>query len=1449
MKQTKLFLSLLMLVVFGIGNVWGAEYTTVYTLASTDNGKSVTKDGVQWAMGNDAITASSNNSTKLTGFITLTLPKGATLIKVELTKSNQWGTGAKVIFASNDITLNEFTNSGVFNLTTNKTELVYTFTKGGTSSKNAWVKEIKITYEISVQKPSVSLTPQEMTLNVGDASKEISATIENYTGNLSWTCSSEGIIKLISGADTKTATIEPIAEGTCDVTASFTVEGTTYSGSCHVIVAPAVSRYTITYETNGGTAVEKSEQQTNLPSTFPTTMKAGYNFYGWYVDADCKTLAEAGAPLTDNVTLYAKWEEPYEVSYAWSLIDEGLAEKDVNVYVKGYVSAIDDVSGIEKYGNITYTISDDSKTLTVFRGYNLNNEKFTSTDKLHLGDVVVVYGKLVNYKSKYEIDASNYIYSRTEAVAHNITLLQDADAYGTIDVDKTAAKLGEIVNLTATPASHCKFTDWMVSVKGSSKNITVTDNTFIMPNADVEVMGGFEELPKYTISLAVAKNGETACGTVYFENTTDDILEWYADEEPKIIAKSADKDAYIFEKWEVTSGTATIADPTSANTTLQLSADAEITAYFIPKPVAATITLWENGVENPSKLNGNVGEAITLPTTAGGNCNKSVAFVGWSEVEIANSANAPADKFYAPGTVYTIQQENTTLYAVYAKDLKQVFLSEDFSELTTGNLDNQGSLWNGNANFTANTAYPAGGVVKLGGKSSTGSLKSKVLTIAAGNTINVSFDVLGWTTVEGNIKVTVAGTGNQTITYKATKSDKFESKSVDFVLTKENPTITIETTAKRAFIDNVIVSAKGYSDYSTTCAEAVEVAMPTFSVAGGEYTEAQSVEISCATAGAIIYYTFDGTEPTSASNKYSGAINVDKSMFIKAIAYIGTDNYSDVATAEYVVLQAQTIKVTNGDNEEFTEATIYADGEGNALTAYIDYNSTGAVTVTADDETLVDITTNDMYGTLVVSLVAKGKAGTTTITVNVAKDETYVSGSASFVLHVIEHKTIVSMSFAAASYEATLGEEFTAPTLTVSPSVVPIVYSSSDENAAKVDATTGEITLVGMGTTTITATYAGDETHDPATAQYTLNVTDPNADIIDVAFTGAEYISSISYIDWEKEGNTHTIYKGNSAQSEPKNGSGIQIRSSNSTSGIVSTVSKGFIKSVSITFAKENTNGIDIYANLTPYKSAADLYDGGTSGVKLTSLKGLADETVTFVPTANYPYIGIRSNKNAAYIKQIAIAWTPTEVVRMGLTEGKFGTICLEKSVTTSLGASFYEIAYREDQNGEPYKVLFDEVKTLEAGVPYIFLAEDEQITVVYGDETAIVAGSRNGLVGTFAAIQDGAAGTAGNTLENNYLVNNNQIRKCGGNCSLPANRAYIRMGDVSTLQTAPQPGRRRVTLQNAATGTATGWEGITEDCTVAPIQEGIYDVLGRKLENAESGFYIINGKKQVIVK
>ena len=79
------------------------------------------------------------------------------------------------------------------------------------------------------------------------------------------------------------------------------------------------------------------------------------------------------------------------------------------------------------------------------------------------------------------------------------------------------------------------------------------------------------------------------------------------------------------------------------------------------------------------------------------------------------------------------------------------------------------------------------------------------------------------------------------------------------------------------------------------------VATPTFSPATGTYTSAQSVTISCATDGATIYYTTDGTIPTTASTQYNGTINVSETMTIKAIAIKDGMTDSEIAEATYTI--------------------------------------------------------------------------------------------------------------------------------------------------------------------------------------------------------------------------------------------------------------------------------------------------------------------------------------------------------------------------------------------------------------------------------------------------------------------------------------------------------------------------------------------------------------------
>ena len=77
---------------------------------------------------------------------------------------------------------------------------------------------------------------------------------------------------------------------------------------------------------------------------------------------------------------------------------------------------------------------------------------------------------------------------------------------------------------------------------------------------------------------------------------------------------------------------------------------------------------------------------------------------------------------------------------------------------------------------------------------------------------------------------------------------------------------------------------------------------PVFSVAGGTYNEDLSVTITCGTDGASIYYTTDGsTTPTSSSTPYTGAITVDHTMTLKAIAIKAELDNSTVTEATYTL--------------------------------------------------------------------------------------------------------------------------------------------------------------------------------------------------------------------------------------------------------------------------------------------------------------------------------------------------------------------------------------------------------------------------------------------------------------------------------------------------------------------------------------------------------------------
>lgn len=84
-------------------------------------------------------------------------------------------------------------------------------------------------------------------------------------------------------------------------------------------------------------------------------------------------------------------------------------------------------------------------------------------------------------------------------------------------------------------------------------------------------------------------------------------------------------------------------------------------------------------------------------------------------------------------------------------------------------------------------------------------------------------------------------------------------------------------------------------------------------------------------------------------------------------------------------------------------------------------------------------------------------------------------------------KPTAELSFPEEEYEVTLGEDFTAPVLTTNPEGLDVTYTSSNEAVATVDET-GSVTLVSAGSTTITASFAGNESYRKASVSYALKV-------------------------------------------------------------------------------------------------------------------------------------------------------------------------------------------------------------------------------------------------------------------------------------------------------------------------------------------------------------------------
>ncbi len=151
--------------------------------------------------------------------------------------------------------------------------------------------------------------------------------------------------------------------------------------------------------------------------------------------------------------------------------------------------------------------------------------------------------------------------------------------------------------------------------------------------------------------------------------------------------------------------------------------------------------------------------------------------------------------------------------------------------------------------------------------------------------------------------------GSYTAPVSVTISDSTSGASIYYTTNGGTPTtssqryvgpITVSSTATVRAIAVAGSSTSGAVASATYTITPV-VSMPAFSPAGGSYTGAQSVSISDATKGATIYYTTNGTAPTTSSTKYTKAVTVSSSETLQTIAVLAGYTSSKIASATYTI--------------------------------------------------------------------------------------------------------------------------------------------------------------------------------------------------------------------------------------------------------------------------------------------------------------------------------------------------------------------------------------------------------------------------------------------------------------------------------------------------------------------------------------------------------------------
>ena len=278
-----------------------------------------------------------------------------------------------------------------------------------------------------------------------------------------------------------------------------------------------------------------------------------------------------------------------------------------------------------------------SLTATPNEGYRFKEWQVISGGVAIKDDKFLMPNDNVEVKAIFEEDAP--------PVPTEFTITVKTDGNGTASASHAKAIVGTEITLSATPKTGYHFKEWQV-ISGS---VTIKDNKFLMPSANVEVKAVFEEdVPaptEFTITMKTDGNGTASASHAKAIVGTE------------ITLTATPKTGYHFKEWQVISGSVTIKDDKflMPNDNVEVKAIFEEDTPSAPTEFTITVTSGGNGTASASHAKAVAGTEIRLTATP----NTGYHLKEWQV--ISGGVTIKDDKFTMPSA-------NVEVKAIFEKD-------------------------------------------------------------------------------------------------------------------------------------------------------------------------------------------------------------------------------------------------------------------------------------------------------------------------------------------------------------------------------------------------------------------------------------------------------------------------------------------------------------------------------------------------------------------------------------------------------------------------------------------------------------------------------------------------------------------------------------------------------------------------------------------------------------